>query len=92
MSYPIESTRAWYDWLAEVMVSAFLIQSSHTDVYLVKSSMNSMYYRLSHKVGVGKGPHTSECTSSKGFVLRLTGTLMNLSFSLAWMQTVHIES
>jgi len=43
-------------------------------------------------VGVEKGPHTSECTSSKGFVVRLTGTLMNLCLCLAWMQTVHIES
>ena len=39
-----------------------------------------------------KGLHTSECTSSKGFVVRLTGTLMNLCLCLAWMQTVHIQS
>ena len=44
------------------------------------------------RVGVGKGPHTSECTSSKGFVVHLTATLMNLCLRLAWMQTVHIES
>jgi len=43
-------------------------------------------------VGVEKGPHTSKCTSSKGFVVRLTGTLMSLCLCLAWMQTVHIES
>ena len=43
-------------------------------------------------VGVEKGPHISECTSSKGFIVRLTGTLMNLCLCLAWMQTVHIES
>jgi len=54
--------------------------------------MNSILYRLSPKVSVENGPHTSECTSSKGFVVRLTGTLMNLCLCLAWMQTVHIES
>jgi hypothetical protein len=54
--------------------------------------MNSIWYRLSHKVGVEKGPHTSECTSSKGFVVYLTGTLMNFCLCLAWMQTVNIES
>jgi hypothetical protein len=43
-------------------------------------------------VGLGKDQHTSKCTSSKGFVARLTGTLMNLCMSGAWMQTVHIES
>jgi len=54
--------------------------------------MNSIEYRLSPKVGVEKEPHTSEYTSSKGFVVHLTGTLMNLSLCLAWMQAVHIES
>jgi len=54
--------------------------------------MNSIYNPLSPKVGVEKGPHTSECTSSQGFVVRLTGTLMNLCLCLAWMQTVHIVS
>ena len=39
-----------------------------------------------------KGPHTSDGTSSKGFVVRLTGTLMSFCFCLAWKQTVHIES
>jgi len=43
-------------------------------------------------VGVEKGPHTSECTNTKGFVVHLTGTLMNLCLCMAWMQTVHIES
>jgi hypothetical protein len=43
-------------------------------------------------VGIEKGPHTAEYTSSKGPVVRLTGTLMNLCLCLAWMQTVHIES
>jgi len=51
-----------------------------------------MYYRVSPEVGVEKGPHTSECTSSKGFVVRWTGTLMNFCLCLDWMQTVHIES
>jgi len=54
--------------------------------------MNSIEYRLSPKVGVENGPHTSECTRSKGFVVRLTGTLMNLCLCFAWMQTVHIQS
>ena len=54
--------------------------------------MNCICNRLPPKVGVEKGPHTSKCTSSKGFVLCLTGTLMNLCLFLAWTHTVHIES
>lgn len=44
------------------------------------------------KVGVQKGLPTFKCTSSKGFVLCLTATLMNLFLCMAWMQTVHIET
>jgi len=40
---------------------------------------------------VEHGPHTSECTSSNGFVVRLVSTLMIVCFSLAWMHAVHIE-
>ena len=38
------------------------------------------------------GPHTSECTSSNGFVVRLVLTLINFCSCLAWMHAVHIES
>jgi len=54
--------------------------------------MNSIYYRLSPKVGIEKGPHTSKCTSSKDVIVRLTGTLMNRCLCLAWMQTVYMQS
>jgi len=56
------------------------------------SSMNHISYTLRPKVGVEKRPPASECTSSKGFVVGLNGTLMNLCSCLAWMQTAHIES
>ena len=38
------------------------------------------------------GPHTSECMSSNGFVVRLVLTLMMFCLCLAWMHAVHIES
>ena len=38
------------------------------------------------------GPHTSKCTSSNGFVVRLVLTLMIFCLCLAWMHAVHIES
>ena len=38
------------------------------------------------------GPHTSECTSSNGFVVQLVLTLMIFCLCLAWMHAVHIES
>jgi len=41
---------------------------------------------------VESGPHTSECTSSNGFVVRLVLTLMIFCLCLAWMHAVHIES
>jgi hypothetical protein len=41
---------------------------------------------------VQNGPHTSECTSSNGFVVRLVLTLMIFCLCLAWMHAVHIES
>ena len=37
------------------------------------------------------GPHTSECMSSNGFVVRLVLTLMIFRLCLAWMHAVHIE-
>jgi hypothetical protein len=43
------------------------------------------------KVGVESGPYTSECTSLKGFEVRLTLTRMNFCFCLVWMHTVHTE-
>lgn len=62
------------------------------DVYLIKSLMNSIYCQLTSKVGVVKEPHTSKCTSSKGFTVPLTGTQMNIYLCVAWMLTVNIES
>jgi len=41
---------------------------------------------------VENGPHTSECTSSNGFVVLLVLTLMIFCLCLAWMHAVHIES
>jgi len=41
---------------------------------------------------VENGPHTSECMSSTGFVVRVVLTLMIFCLNLAWMHAVHIES
>jgi hypothetical protein len=41
---------------------------------------------------VQRGPHTSECRSSNGFVVCLVLTLMIFCVCLAWMHAVHIES
>ena len=90
--FPIQSTSASNDWLMEVQVSVFSFGSSHTDVNLPGSSMNSIQYQLSRMVGLEGALHTCDCTSSKGFVVCFTGTLMNLVLCMAWMQTVHIES
>jgi len=54
--------------------------------------MHSVPYQLSPRVGVEMGPHKSQCSISKGFVVLWTGTLMRLFLWLAWMQTAHIES
>jgi len=52
------------------------------------------YYEVlvAAEVGVENGPQTSECTSSNGFVMRLTLTQMNFCLCLAWLHMVHIES
>jgi len=65
---------------------------SHVEEYLGLLLMNSIYYPLSQKLGVENEPHPSKCPSAINFGVHLTGTLMNLSLCLAWMQTVHIES
>jgi len=41
---------------------------------------------------VENGPHTSECTSLNGIVVRLVLTLMIFCLCLVWMHAVHIES
>jgi len=41
---------------------------------------------------MANGPHTFECTSSNGFVVRLVLTLMIFCLCLARMHAVHIES
>ena len=43
-------------------------------------------------VGVDNSPHTSECMSSNGFVVRWVLTLMIFCLCLAWMHAVHIQS
>jgi len=41
---------------------------------------------------VENGPHTSECMSSNGIVVRFVLALMIFCLCLAWMHAVHIES
>jgi len=43
-------------------------------------------------VGVGERPHTPVNTSSNGFIVPLTGTLMNFCLCLVCMQPVHSAS
>jgi hypothetical protein len=40
---------------------------------------------------VENDPHTSECTSSNGFVVHLVLTLMIFCLCLAWMHAVNSE-
>jgi hypothetical protein len=42
-------------------------------------------------VGVEIGPHTSQCTCSKDFVVRVTLTGLTFCVCLAWMHKVHNE-